>query len=237
MSHQWPPGGGGGYGPPPYSSPYMSGPPAPAGADPNLMNQLANTQQQMAQLISLVKTGFQFPSQWKAGVVDWPNRYVFPMVLTQELTTFDAQGYGNTNNVARCQFQMDVSNPTYLVAISFNLFRPNVAGNAGFIGSWLPLGSTRQPFVAAGAFADYTGRDFRWRVTTSSNDLMWQTGWRSSDQCNGDERKGYVLPVEYELRRNDTLQVEVQPIGAVPAPEQFFTLEAVLHCYKMLQRE
>jgi hypothetical protein len=159
------------------------------------------------------------------------------MVLTQELTTFDAQGYGNTNNVARCQFQMDVSNPTYLVAISFNLFRPDVAGNAGLIGAWLPLGSTRQPFVAAGAFADYTGRDFRWRVTTSSNDLMWQTGWRSSDQCNGDERKGYVLPVEYELRRNDTLQVEVQPIGPVPAPAEFFTLEAALHCYKMLQRE
>lgn len=233
---QFPPGGGYPY--PPQTNPYMSGPPAPTqGGDPNLLNSLAQTQRQMAELISLVKTASQYPSQWRAGIIDWPDRYAFPMVLTEELRTFDAATYGTTNTVARAQFQIDVSNPTYLTAVSFNLFRPDVNQNPGLVGSWLPLGSTRQPFVAAAALGDYTGRDFRWRVQTSSNDIVWQTGWRTSDQCNGDERRGYILPVEYELRRNDTLLVEVQPIGPAPNPAETFTLEVALHCYKMLLRE
>ncbi len=244
MSHQWPPYGGGGYGPPPFTSPYMSGPPQPMGpppqpmGDPQLSKQLAETQQQMAQLISLVKTGFQYPSQWKAGVIDWPNRYPMPMVFTQEMTANDGTGYGTTNGVVRCSIQIDISNPTYLTAISFNLYRPDVAGNSGLIGVWLPLGGTRQPFVAVGALNDYTGRDFRWSAKANSNDLLWQTGMRTSDQCNGDDRRGYILPVEQELRRNDTISLEAEPIGPIVGnPAQTFVLEAVLHCYKMLQRE
>ena len=228
---QWPPHGGG-YGPPPNTNPYMSGPPAQAsmGAMPS-----NPAPQQMAELISLVKTGYQFPAQWKAGIIQWPNRWAFPMVLTEELLVFNGTSYGTTNDVARASFQIDVSNPTYVTHISFNLFQPDVNGNTGRIGMWLPLGATRDPFPAAAN--PYIGRDFRWRVFTSSNDIMWQTGWRTSDQCNGDGREGYKLPIEFQLRRNDTLNVEVQPIGPVPDPARTYTLEVALHCYKMLQVE
>lgn len=232
---QWPPGGGYPY--PPQTNPYMSGPPTSQGADPNLLQSLAETQRQLAELISLTKTASQYPSQWRAGIIEWPDRYPFPMVLTQELLTDTQASYGTTNVTCRANMLMDVTNPTYITAISFNLWRPVVDGNNGLQGVWLPLGGTRQPFVAAGALGDYTGRDFQWRVQTASNDILWQTGWRTSDQCNGDERKGYILPAEYEVRRNDVVSVEVQPIGAVPDPAETFRLEVVLHVYKMLLRQ
>lgn len=216
----------------------MQAPPAPApmpmGADPQLLKSLAETQQQMAELLALVKTASQYPAQWRAGLIEWPDRYAYPMVLTQELLASDGTTYGTTNTLCRATLTMDVSNPTYLKAISFNLWRPIVNNAPGLLGTYLPLGSTRQPFVAAAALGDYTGRDFRWQISTASDNMMWQTGWRTSDQCNSDDRGGYILPVEFELRRNDVVTIEVEPIGAVPDPAETFHLEVALHVYKMM---
>jgi len=233
---------GGGYPPNPYNNiPYMSGvPQAPMAQVPqqggDILSEIVKTQRQLAELVSLNKTASNFPSQFHAGIIDFPNRYPFPMVLTRELTTSEGESFGTSNAEVRGSFSLDVSNPTYITSIGFNLFRITVDGQSdATCGFFLPLSGFRAPLIDPAA-QQYTGRDFYWTVFTSSNDIMWQTGQRSSDQANGDQRRGYILPIEYQARRNDVLIVAAQPI-APPQPDVVYRLEAVLHCYKMLQRE
>lgn len=228
----WGGGWGGGMGAPPQGPPPP--PQAPPGGSPmdQLLQALARTQQQMAELISLQKTAMQWPDQFRAGVIKYPDREPFPFVDSQELLDSDSNSYGITNNQCFASFSIDVSNPVFLMYVSFALYKPNVQGNTGRIGTWLPLGGTRDPFpTAANA---YIGRDFQWRMESSSNDLLYQDGWRTSDSANGDDRKGYKLPVQFELRRNDTVQIKVEPIGPVNDPAQEYKLFAQLHYYKML---
>ena len=99
--------------------------------------------------------------------------------------------------------------------------------------TWLPLSSgLGSPYVVSSN--RYLGLDFRWRVTTASDDRQWQTGFRTSQECDGiAQRQGYVLPLEYELKRNDVVTVEVNPNRATNAGEAF-ELFAHLHTYKMV---
>ena len=237
----WNNNGYGGYPPPPApygSPPYGGAPQQQYGVTPpvDLMSELVKTQSKLAELVSLNKTASNFPSQFHAGVIDWPNRYPFPMVLTQELVTSEGESYGTNNAEARTSFSLDVSNPTYITSIGFNLWRVSVDGQQGATTGWfLPLSGFRAPLIDV-ANQQYTGRDFYWSIFTSSNDIMWQTGRRSSDQANADDRRGYKLPIEYQARRNDVLIVVAQPL-APPVEDVVYRLEAVIHCYKMLQRE
>lgn len=210
----------------PYPQVAMSGPP-PADSG------MAAVAEKLGELISLQQTASQFPDQFRAGVVKYPDRTPFSMVLTQQLRTSDDGYYGLTDAKVRTSFNIDVTNPTFLDYISFNLYHPNTATNiaAGVpIGIYLPLSGFRQP----GSLANYPGRDFRWQLQTASNDMMFQTGYRSSDQANGDGRVGYKLPSEYELRQNDVVLIEAEPIGPDPDPAAEWVLEACLHVYKMI---
>lgn len=232
----------------PYNMPHMTAPaPYPengmgkysngGGGEGSLLSALARTQEQMAELISLNKTASQFPSQFHAGVIDYPDRYPFPFVLTNELLTSEGASYGTNNARVRSSFSMDVSNPTYITSIGFNLFRVSVDGNPdATTGFYLPLSGFRSPLIDT-VNQQYLGRDFRWTIFTSSNDIMWQTGFRSSDQANADDRLGYKLPIEFQVRRNDVLIVEAEPIAPPPQETVVYHLEAVLHCYKMLLRQ
>lgn len=225
------PGWGGGMGAPPQGPPPPPGPP-PGGGNGGIMQALAETQRQMAELISLQRTGKNWPEHFRAGVIKYPDRDPFPFVDSRELLDSDGNSYGITNAEVSASFSIDVNNPVFLKHVSFALYKPVVDGNTGRTGIWLPLGGTRDPFpTAANA---YIGRDFQWRMKSSSNDLLYQDGWRTSDSANGDDRKGYELTIELELRRNDTLEIKVQPIGAVDDPAQTYRLYVQLHVYKML---
>lgn len=229
-----------------YAPPALHGPP-PAPPQPTstqgnaplsseLSHALAAVTENQAQLISILRTTSMFPEQFRAGVLKYPDRYPFPMVLQARLLAQESGLFGITNAVCRGSIQVDVDNPTFLQAVSFSLYKPVLIGppitNTGLVGVYLPLSG--QKIAQFDPALTYQGRDFQWRVQTASDDRIWQTGWRPSDQANGDERKGYVLYNEYELRRNDTLIVEAQPIGAPPDPTQAWELEVYLHVYKMV---
>jgi len=207
-------------------------------------SKLLELEDQLKILLDTTQKGLiKFPTQFREGIVDYPDRYAFPMVLNVPLRTHDGVNFGRTNDTVRANIQVDVDNPTVLSRISFDLFKPDVLDNTGIIGAYLPLSCQNWngllqnadgagPFPA-GAYV-YQGRDFRWRIQTSSDDRIWQTGWRSSAMLDGVFRGGYNLPVEYQLRRNDTLIFEAEPIGPVSDPAQEWELNVYLHLYKML---
>lgn len=207
-------------------------------------SKLLELEDQLKLLMETTEAGLvKFPSQFKEGIVEYPDRYAFPMVLNVALRTHDGVNFGRTNDTVRANVQVDVDNPTVLTRISFDLFKPDVEDNDGVIGAYLPLSCQNwngllQVADGAGAFPAnafvYQGRDFRWRIQTSSDDRIWQTGWRSSAMLDGLFRGGYDLPVEYQLRRNDTLIFEAEPIGPVSDPAQEWELNVYLHIYKML---
>lgn len=204
---------------------------------------LSNKVLQLEQALSMYQDAQQeqsqlFPEQFHAGVVAYPDRYPFPMVLDSELFASDGTRYGVTNDIVRSLLQVDVDNPTFITHVSFDLYKTDNEENTGLIGIFLPLSFTNGNglFDPTAAF-EYQGRDFRWRFQTSSDDRIWQTGWRSSVECDGVLRRGYKLPVEYELRRNDTLIIEAQPIAPAPAPTgPEWSLSVHLHVYKMLKK-
>lgn len=238
---QYPPGGGGwgGGGYPPASPPYP-----PYQQPPQAMpNRLEDLERRLAELQSLMKTRSQYPNQFTPGVIKYPDRVPFPETLTVEMQTSSNGFYGTTNEMVRGSINIDVENPTFITSISYNLYRPNTENNDAnaptqAIGVFLPLSAFRQPFidVTAATNDNYIGRDFRWRIKNSSNSRLWQDGWKSSDQCNSDDRKGYVLPIVYEAVRNDVLIFEAEPIAPPYNAEepQDFVLEVVLHIYKMV---
>ena len=201
-----------------------------------ISQRLAQTEQQLALLQQTIQRQAQFPEQFAAGVIRYPDRYPFPMVFNQELLVADGTAYGITNAIARTLINVDVDNPTFLSHISFSLQKTTDAGGLAITGAWMPLSCTRQPIIDTALANFYIGRDFRWRIQTSSDDRLWQTGWHSSDMCDGDDRQGYRLPITYELRRNDVLTIEAQPIGAVVAND-VWQLFVNLHVYKMLLKK
>lgn len=227
---------------------YQQAPPPPPPQQvtyPMVDPRVADLEAKYAQMVSLLQTKAQFPTQQRAGVIRYPNRIPFPMTLSAELKpqSSPATGFfGTTNEVCRASVNIDVENPTFIESFGFNLYRPDTANNlanapASAIGVYLPLSGFRNPFIeTAPGTPFYLGKDFRWRVVNSSNNRLWQDGWKSSDQANNDERKGYRLPVEYEANRNDVFVFEAQPIGIPYALglEQDFVLEVVLHIYKMV---
>lgn len=202
----------------------------------NIASRLINLEKTLEQIVSMESRQEDYPEQFHAGVVAYPDKYPFPMVLNVELLTGGGLRYGLTDEIVRALIKVDVDNPTFLQRISFDLYKTDAAANTGLIGIFLPLsGQDIDLFDPAGTLG-YEGRDFQWRVRTSSDDRVWQTGWRSSAMLDGDDRKGYILTTEYELRRNDSLILEAQPIGPVPDPAQEYVLNSYLHIYKMLQR-
>jgi hypothetical protein len=50
-------------------------------------------------------------------------------------------------------------------------------------------------------------------------------------------RGGYKFPTEYEMRRNDSLIIEAEPIGPLEDPVQDYELNVYLHIYKMLLKD
>tara|TARA_Y100001963_G_scaffold142011_1_gene210970 strand:+ start:1080 stop:1691 length:612 start_codon:yes stop_codon:yes gene_type:complete len=193
----------------------------------------------------------KFPSQFRAGCVEFPDLVPFPQVYNVEMFQPNGQPYQTgTTAVVRCRGQVttDIACPTYVWAVSFDLVRvaqDPLANPILPINTYLPLSSQSQSFVpASGAplTVAYTGNDFRWRIRTSSDGLMWQSGfeWRSSAQCQNTSPwgggQGYIFPAEYRMNRNDTIQVEVEPLAAPPSTEDEFQLIANVHLYKMVTR-
>jgi hypothetical protein len=196
---------------------------------------LMELDQKIAQMTEQLRRGVnvEFPEQHILGQIAYPDRYPFDMVLSSELRTADGSRFGATNAVCQTIIKVDVDNPTIMKMVTFNLFKPDIELNNEPIGIFLPLSGTR--ITQWNGALIYPGRDFNWRIRTSSDDRQWQTGWRGSDILDGDHRNGYVIPTEYELRRNDSLIIEAQPIGPVQEDQQW-TLNVSLHIYKMLQR-
>lgn len=189
------------------------------------------------QIAEVLEKKLQFPEQFSPGVVAYPDRYPFPMVLSEEVRTADGSAFGISNAIARALVNVDVDNPTFLHSVSFSLYK-TAQGEAtiGLLNTYLPLSSMGHPFVrlddAGAVLIDrYIGRDFRWRIKTTSDDRLWQVGYHSSAMC--DKPEGYQLPVVYELRRNDVLSIEAEPIAAV-VDEDEWALFVNLHIYKML---
>ncbi len=204
-------------------------------------SEILSLREEIDNLMMLFGKDERVPEQFHAGVVAYPDRYPFPMVLDIELLTQGRDRYGVTNEIVQALIKVDVDNPTFLTEISFDLYKTtDFEQNTGLVGVYLPLGFTNSDglFDPALGFV-YQGRDFRWRVQTDSDDRLWQTGWRASAQLNFQEGMGYKLPLEYELRRNDSLIIQAQPIAA-PLPEQEaqeYALTANLHIYKMLLKQ
>ena len=200
----------------------------------NMAEKLLNLEATLSEILSSQKTKDAFPEQFRAGVVAYGDKFPFPMVISQELYTQDGTSFGLTNDIARALVKIDVDNPSFLVHVSADLYKKDVPANTGLIGAFLPLSARRvaQYDPALG----YQGRDFWWRVQASSDDRVWQTEWRSSAQLDDDLGRGYLLPAEYEVRRNDTITIEAQPVGPIPLVAQEYNLTFHLHIYKMLQK-
>lgn len=205
--------------------------------------QLLSMQDEVSQMSQWMERQTDFPEQFKAGVVAYPDRYPFPMVLDLELLTNEQARYGLTNDMVQALIKVDVDNPTFLREISFDLYKTDHDPNAGVLGAFLPLAATNWNGLletTAGVTFVYQGRDFFWRVQTSSDDRIWQTGWRSSAMLDFLLGGGYRLPLEYELRRNDSIIIQAVPV-APPNPdpmlEQEYSLTVHLHVYKMLLKQ
>lgn len=180
---------------------------------------------------SILEKMFHFPSQFKAGVVEYDSRRPFTMALRQELLGPNGETYAYGAGAAgqsRCAFTIDVNNPTFLNKITFGLIRvahdnaPNPP-----IGVYLPpSGLSPEGNIAS--------IPFLFRLQSSSGDRLWQTNWRDSvDVAYND---GYELVCEHPMYRDDVIELEVQPWAQRDdANGEEYRLFATLHTYKMFE--
>jgi hypothetical protein len=199
--------------------------------------QLRKRLEQIEQRAVLLEKISHFPEQFRAGVIAYPDRKPFTMTLRDELKEDTGNVFGTTSNTSRGAFNVDVDNPTFLTKISFNgYWTASGASPARTLNVDIPFRCEPQRNVAS---STSNALSFRWRVRSASDDRIWQASgpngggaWRNSADL--DENGCYILPLEYELERNDTILIEAQPLAA-NASGEVCKLFCNLHIYKMYQ--
>lgn len=177
----------------------------------------------------------QFPEQFKAGVVGYPDLEPYPFTWGEvELVESGSAAYATTGALCTAAVRLD-DIYSYITHISFHMVRTAIDGGKANVtlNTWLPLSGTEA--ILLDNSQTYNGKDFRWRVKSDASGLLWQSqgNWRASSELIGfAQRKGYKFDVEYNAKPNDIVQVEVQPIEPTVGTERF-RLYCSLHGYKM----
>jgi hypothetical protein len=179
-----------------------------------------------------------FPEQFRAGIVAYPDRKPFPMTLRDTLQGDSRAPFALTTASARCSFNVDVDQPTFLSAISFaGVWTAHTT--PAFVGLYFPFKLPREQYFPAGGITP--AKSFRFRIQTASDDRHWQAAgpnagaaWR--DSADLDDKGFYYFPIEYEFNRNDVILVEVEPFAA-NAEGQTSQLFSTLHVYKMVNAQ
>lgn len=170
------------------------------------------------------------------GAQAYPDLTPYPMTYSVRLrdgvNDFSA---GTSQAIVRGSVTTDPTNPTFLAAVSFGLYRTENADGATLpTNVWLPTSISDNDGVHSTSAVFY-GRSFEWRFKYAGTSRVAQdgTGWRASSQCPVSSPYGYCLPVQYELKLNDSVVVEARPLGEGTVGENF-VLIAYLHYYKMI---
>lgn len=173
----------------------------------------------------------------RAGSIKYPDRVPYPMVYSAEMLTGNGIGFSNgtDTSIVRANIPVDVSNPTYLVGISFGLVRtgrPN--GSALPLNCFLPVAMTEDSSVLP-AGGEFVGRCFEWKYRYSGITRVAQdgTGWRASSQALTRSMYGYIPTTSYEMGQNDNLLIEARPLGE-GIEEDTYSLIVYTHYYQMI---
>lgn len=189
------------------------------------LHQLRNRNASVEELNEVYRKMSTYPPYLlHAGGQLYPHRKPFNSTIRLELleSSNNNATFGTTNQgEAQAAFQTDAANPSFLQFITFGMYR---TAGAAPLNTYLPLGGVD----AAGN----TGLDFIWKAVSTSDERKWQTDWRDSIDLMGDSRRGYVLPVEYEMWRDDKIIITAAPLGNTPA-DTTYRLFCTLHFYKM----
>jgi hypothetical protein len=207
----------------------------------SLGNYIAGLQSQ----IDLLKNGqgrsssinLQLPYQDIAGLKEYPGLIPFPIPQTKEMLTGAAgtQRYGVDNSTVVATFPTQSAVPYYAVSFRFGLFKTITQGN-DLLFAWLPLSAKRMvDFDTTRAL--YSGLDGQFNIESSGQNLIWQSGDIPSEQADGNERWGYVLPCEVKVAQGETITVSYTPINPAPTANEEYRLFCTMFGYKMVNRE
>jgi len=184
----------------------------------------------------------RFPSQWKAGIIQYPGCFAFPMSVEIEMQSKGNTPFGTAVEESTGSMKFDISDPCYLTNITASLVKTN--GTIGEdpaipdpgIGYFRPLSmdccSPLSPVEGQPAYHYFC--DFEFQLWLDAKQLVITYGWLPSTLLQTDRKKGFILPIEYKVKHNETLHVKAQPLRAVQKIGDGFNLKFQAHFYKML---
>jgi hypothetical protein len=177
----------------------------------------------------------QFPREFKAGLVEYPNLNPFPIPRVQEMLTGSQAAYGLDGTTVIASYSTESGVPFYATHVRFDLMKTvNGGANVFVLNTWLPLSSTRLQYYVPGTDF-YPGRDFFFEIESSSKNLLWQSGEIPSSQADGEDRRGFKLPCEVKVAQGETITVRATPtIAAPPDAGDAWRLFCTLYGYKMV---
>lgn len=179
--------------------------------------------------------GTSWPAQQKAGVIEHPDKKLFPFMFgyeeLRENGTPNGATYASSLTEASCTIQTNDID-TYIEGVAFRLRRTSAPeGSPLPVGTFLPLGCKYHPFVANGDL--YVGKDFVWTIQTTQLGLSLQ-GEGSTDRASSDCDENGVFWFKNELRMTtrDSFRIGATPLVG-PVVDDAYILEAALIGYQM----
>lgn len=203
-----------------------------------------------AQLQSAIANGakISFPSQWRAGIIDYPGYMPFPFIQEIELSSKSKAPFGRSIELSVGSIKIDIDLPVYLERLTAHLVKtegevpgdPDPIEDPG-LGYFLPpsfRGWRIFPFFTDGLGANIPIQrylcDFYWRAYFEKKQKNITNDFLPSTVLDGDEQGGFKFDCEYPVKRGETLTIEAQPVKAIANSTDGFKVVFNAHFIKML---
>lgn len=229
----------------------------------NLFNQLNEQREAIQRLsgeVSALRAGagglaarlLQFPEIYWPGVIKYPDCKPWNMIFEIEMESKSGEPFGVAVEESVGTSKFDIDDPVYLVALRAAMYKSHGTIGQGLpdpgIGYWrplsmdccnpgTPLGFTQEPAVPVPV--NYFC-DFEWKAHFDTKQRIITYEWAPSTFLQTDNKRGYVLPIQQEMKKNETLTITAQPLRAVQNDDetgpdgQGYTLKFYAITYKML---
>jgi hypothetical protein len=194
------------------------------------------------ELLVSLKTGgttTKFPRQFKAGIIKYPGCFPFPMSLEIEMEGKTKSPFGQSIEESNGSLKFDIDDPTFLTNITASLKKTHglieELPDPG-IGFFRPLAmdccNPTSPVEGQPA-TDYFC-DHEWKAYLDAKQWVFTYHWMPSTLFQTDNKLGFRLPIQYEVKKNDTLHMVAKPLRQVAKEGDGYELKYQVHCYKML---
>ncbi len=160
----------------------------------------------------------RFPSEYRAGIIEYPDLVAHPFFWGAYEITEGAQGnlpFATAGGQASFVLNLDLIY-SYIRRVHFFMFRSQAPNGDGapnlVVGDWIPV-SSKNVYVL-GPTDQAQAFPFEFRLRSGSNVEQWQTQWIPSSVLERVDQEGYPLPVEYKAYNKDTITIEARPLRA-----------------------